>query len=83
MSEEQRDERIGWFTEGYAALRPAPEGLRDAMPRLMMLIQAIKVARLLRSYATTTDDASPSWVAEMRATHQRWLAKKRLALTWE
>lgn len=76
----QRDERITWFTQGYAALRPLPDGLREALPRLFTLVLAIKVARLLRAYATTSEDNCPAWLAKMRTTHQQWLRAKRAAL---
>jgi Ser/Thr protein kinase RdoA (MazF antagonist) len=79
----QRDLRYTWFAEGYVALRPLPSGLPEALPRLFTLLLAVKVARLLRAYATTTDDTCPPWLAQMRARHQRWLAAKRAQLVWE
>lgn len=79
----QRQRRIAQFTEGYAALRPLPDGLHEAMPRLLTLLLAFKVARVLRAYATTTDSTCPPWLAAMRARHQLWLDAKRAALTWE
>lgn len=78
-----REQRTTWFAEGYAELRPLPDGLREAMPRLLTLVQAIKLARVLRAYSTTTDDTCPAWLAKMRASHQHWLAAKRTALVWE
>jgi hypothetical protein len=50
---------------------------------MLVLLQAVKVARLLRAYATTSQDGNSEWVAEMRGYHQRWLEEKRAALTWE
>ena len=82
-SKAQREQRIRWFAEGYAALRPLPGGLPEALPRLLTLLLAVKVARLLRAYATTTDDSYPAWLARMRTSHQRWLEAKRAALIWE
>lgn len=79
----QRDRRITWFAEGYAALRPLPSGVPGSLPRLMTLLLAVKMARLLRAYATTTDENCPPWLALMRERHQRWLAAKRAALVWE
>jgi Ser/Thr protein kinase RdoA (MazF antagonist) len=79
---EQRDERIQWFLEGYAALRPLPEGLHAALPPLMTLQDAIKMARLLRAYASTTDDNAPAWAGSMRTRHQQWLEAKRKTLVW-
>lgn len=82
----QRQERLTWFTRGYAALRPLPDGLREAMPRLHSLLLAMKVARVLRAYAahevsvTTSDATTPVWLARMRTTHQQWLQAKRVAL---
>lgn len=74
-------QRIMWFTEGYAALRPLPDGLPESMPRLLTLLLAVKVARLLHAYATTTDDDThPTWLAQMRTRHQRWLEAQRAAL---
>lgn len=81
-SRAQRERRIAWFTEGYASLRPLPGGLREAMPRLLTLLLAMKTARLLRAYARTADDDCPAWLAGMRARHQRWLEAKREALLW-
>lgn len=78
-----REQGIAWFAEGYDAILPLPTGLREAMPRLHMLLSAVKVARLLRAYATTTDDNAPAWLAAMRTRHQHWLAAKRAALTWD
>ena len=79
----QRDRRITWFADGYAALRPLPSGVPGSLPRLMTLLLAVKMARLLRAYATTTDENCPPWLAQMRARHQRWLVAKRAALVWE
>lgn len=56
MSSAWREQRVTWFMEGYAALRPLPDGLLEAMPRLLTLLHALKMARLLRAYATTKDD---------------------------
>src|SRR5579859_140004 len=78
-----REARITWFSEGYATLRPLPDGLRAAMPRLLTLLLALKVARLLRAYATTSDAGSPAWLAQMWTAHQQWLKVKRAALIWE
>jgi Ser/Thr protein kinase RdoA (MazF antagonist) len=84
-SDVMSDERIGWFLAGYASLRPLPAGLQEALPRAFTLILALKVARLLRSYATTSDAANdgdhPAWVAEMQATHHKWFQAKRAKLT--
>jgi hypothetical protein len=63
--------------------RPLPDGLWEALARMLVLLQAVKVARLLRAYATTSQDGNSEWVAEMRGYHQRWLEEKRAALTWE
>lgn len=76
-------ERITWFTQGYAALRPLPGGLREALPRVLILVLALKVARLLRAYATTSDGDSPEWLTQMRTAHQKWLQAKRAVLIWE
>jgi Ser/Thr protein kinase RdoA (MazF antagonist) len=78
-----RERRVTWFTEGYAAVRPLPSGLLRAMPRLLTLLQALKIAQVLQAYATTTDEDSPAWLAEMRTRHQRWLDARRAALVWE
>ena len=75
--------RITWFTEGYAALRPLPNGLQEALPRAFTLVLAGKMARLLRAYTTTSDTDSPAWVAQMRSTHQQWLKAQRATLIWE
>ncbi|HEX6817782.1 MAG TPA: phosphotransferase, partial [Ktedonobacterales bacterium] len=84
MTPTQQKERIGWFLEGYATARPLPEGLREALPRLLTLTLALKIARLLRAYATTNDDdVQPAWLARMRARHQRWLPAKRASLVWK
>jgi Ser/Thr protein kinase RdoA (MazF antagonist) len=77
------NERITWFTQGYATLRPLPDGLLEAMPRAHTLVQAFKVARLLRAYATTSDSGNPAWLAQMWSSHQQWLKAKRAALIWE
>ena len=80
-SSAQRTQRITWLMEGYAALRSLPDGLPESIPRLRTLLLAVKVARLLRAYATTTeDDAYPTWLAQMRTRHQRWLETQRAAL---
>jgi Ser/Thr protein kinase RdoA (MazF antagonist) len=76
-------ERITWFTQGYATLRPLPDGLWEAMPRLLTLVLALKVARLLRAYATTSDGGSPAWLAQMRTAHHQWLQAKRAVLIRE
>src|SRR5260221_492704 len=78
----QRDERVTWFTQGYATLRPLPDRLREAMPRLFRLLLALKVARVLRAYATTSDGGSPAWLAQMWTAHHQWLRAKRAALIW-
>ncbi|MGH2486200.1 MAG: phosphotransferase enzyme family protein [Ktedonobacterales bacterium] len=78
-----RERRFTWFAEGYAALRPLPRGLPEALPRLLTLLLAVKMARLLRAYATTTDGEYPAWLVQMRVRHQRWLATKRAELHWE
>lgn len=79
----EREQRVTWFTEGYAALRPLPSGLLQAMPRLLALLQALKIAQVRRAYATTTDEDSPAWLAEMRTRHHHWLSVRRAALVWE
>lgn len=84
----QRDERIGWFTDGYATVRPLPDGLSDAMPRLVALILALKIARLMRAYATANANNGPAWLSTMWARHQRWLQAQhallaRIASIWE
>jgi Ser/Thr protein kinase RdoA (MazF antagonist) len=79
----RRDRRYSWFAEGYAALRPLPSGLPEALPRVLTLLLAVKVARLLRAYATTTEDTCPPWLPQMRARHWAWLAAKRAELVWE
>ena len=79
-----RSRRFAWFASGYTAVRPLPTGLPESMPRLLTLLLAVKMARLLRAYATTpTDGDSPAWVAQMRARHQRWLADNRSELRGE
>jgi hypothetical protein len=52
------------------------------MPRFLTLVSALKVAWVLRAYATTPDDRDPAWLATMRARHHQWLAAQRAALTW-
>ena len=83
MSRAEREQRIMWFAEGYAVLRPLPDGLLEAISRLLTLVLALKAARVLRAYATTSDDTCPAWLATMRTRHQQWLAAKRTALIWE
>ena len=75
-----RTAHVAWFVQGYAALRPLPDGMLQALPRLLTLIEASKVARMLQAYATTTDAETPEWVADMRAAHQRWFTAKRATL---
>lgn len=82
LSTAQREERIAWFMAGYAAVRPLPTGLEEAMPRLLTLLLALKVARVLRAYATTTDFTAPVWLARMRLKHERWLEAQWAQLTW-
>jgi hypothetical protein len=48
----------------------------------MTLQDAIKMARLLRAYASTTDDNAPAWAGSMRTRHQQWLEAKRKTLVW-
>jgi Ser/Thr protein kinase RdoA (MazF antagonist) len=76
-------ERMTWFARGYATLRPLPDGLWEALPRLLTLVQTFKVARLLRAYATTSDASNPAWLTQMRTRHHQWLQEKRTTLTWE
>lgn len=84
MSRAQREQRFMWFAEGYAVLRPLPDGVLEATSRLLTLVLARKAARVLRAYATTCDDDTcPAWLATMRTRHQQWLAAKRAALIWE
>lgn len=82
-SQAERDRRYTWFAEGYAALRPLPSGLPEALPRLRTLLLAVKMARLLRAYATTTEGEQPAWLSQMRTRHQGWLAARRAQLMWE
>lgn len=83
LTDPQRERRGALFMEGYAELCPLPDGLREAMPRLLTLVLALKVARVLRAYATTTDSTCPPWLASMRSRHRRWLEAKRAALAWD
>lgn len=76
----QRNKRIGWFTQGYATVRPLPDGLGRALPQLVTLLLAHKIARLLRAYATASEGNAPAWLATMRAAHQEWLRAKRVTL---
>jgi Ser/Thr protein kinase RdoA (MazF antagonist) len=75
-----RDERLAWFFDGYSEMRPLPEGVEAALPRLGSLVSAVKMAQLLRAYATTDDANSPEWVTAMRARHERWLGARRAEL---
>jgi Ser/Thr protein kinase RdoA (MazF antagonist) len=70
-------DRLAWFNQGYSLVRPLPEGLAEALPRVFTLVLALKVAGLLRSYATASEDAAPPWVAQMRSHHQQWLKARR------
>lgn len=74
------DERFQWFAEGYRAVRPLPGGLPERMPRLLNLLLAVKMARLLRAYATTNDENCPEWLTQMRTRHESWLAVRRAVL---
>lgn len=80
---EQREKGLRWFLEGYAAIRPLPKEVQAALPRLMTLVLALKLAQTLQAYASTTDENSPAWLAEMHANHRRWLQVKRGQLAWE
>lgn len=82
-SDVTRAERVDWFTQGYAEARPLPDGLGKAIPRALILVQAWKVARLLRAYATTSDEGNPAWLDQMRIRHQQWLKAQRAALVWK
>jgi Ser/Thr protein kinase RdoA (MazF antagonist) len=77
-------EQVAWFLAGYAEVRRPPTGVREALPRLLGLVTAVKVAGLLQAYATTDDASSPGWVTAMRDRHRRWLGARRaeLAATW-
>jgi Ser/Thr protein kinase RdoA (MazF antagonist) len=79
-SSELSQERLTWFTQGYAAVRPLPDGLPETFSRAFALVLAFKVARVLRAYATTSDGTNPPWLAQMRAAHQQWLRAKRATL---
>jgi amicoumacin kinase len=79
----QRDDHVARFCAGYHELRPLPAGLLEAMPRLGTLLVAVKVARVLRAYTTTTAAEDPPWLVCMRARHQQWLDAQRAALVWE
>jgi Ser/Thr protein kinase RdoA (MazF antagonist) len=75
-----RDERVGRFLDGYSRVRPVPAGARAMLPRLVRLLMAFKMARLLHAYANTDDASSPAWVTAMRARHQRGLNATRAEL---
>ena len=66
-SSDLRNERITWFTQGYVTGRPLPDGLPEALPRLLTLLVAFKVAGLLRSYATTNEREHPVTVPTIRS----------------
>lgn len=69
------------FLDGYAAVRPLPEGTRENMPRLSNLLLAAKIADVLHAYATTRDGVDyPEWLSEMREQHRHWIARKRALL---
>jgi Ser/Thr protein kinase RdoA (MazF antagonist) len=74
-----RDQRLAWFLDGYSRARPLPATVHALLPRLVGLLSALKMARLLRAYATT-GDGGPAWVAAMRNRHERWLSARRAAL---
>lgn len=81
QASELRARRYTWFAEGYSAVQPLPNGLPAVLPRLLTLLLAVKMARLLRAYAATTPDGDyPEWLTQMRDRHMRWLADKRAEL---
>jgi Ser/Thr protein kinase RdoA (MazF antagonist) len=91
----QRDDHMVWFYAGFSELRPLPTSLREAMPRLLSVLAAFKVATLMRAYATSTadgagawqtapaDPADPPWLVSMRTRHRQWLDRQRAALASE
>lgn len=82
LDDPQREQRIAWFTEGYAEVRLLPPNFRETMPRFLALLSAVKVARMLQAYATTPQTGNPAWVEEMRGYHQQWFARQRETLVW-
>ncbi len=63
----------------------------EAMTRMLTLLVAVKMAQVVRPYATLpadgagdvqTDPADPPWLAGMRTRHQCWLERQRAALEW-
>lgn len=74
-----------WFEAGYAAVRALPPGVWDALPRILALVTAAKVAGLQRAYRNvelSPGGSAPEWLVKMHARHERWLAAKRAALHW-
>lgn len=72
--------RLSWFLEGYADLLPVPVGLRETLPDFHNVLLAVKIARLVRAYATTTGGEQPGWLIAMRARHEAWLAAHKARL---
>ena len=73
--------QIDLFLDGYAAVRPLPEGIREHLPRLSRLMLAAKIADVLHALSTTRDDAeTPAWHTEMQAVLRNWIARKRALL---
>ena len=73
-------QELEWFLNGYADVCPPPSNIRENIFRFLELLLAAKIAGLLRSYATTTDDDLPAWLANMRNRHQSWFRSKRALL---
>jgi Ser/Thr protein kinase RdoA (MazF antagonist) len=73
-------ERLDQFLEGYAEVIPPPDGVRDHLAGFLGLNQAIKIARLMRAYESTSGDDQPEWVLAMRARHSAWLAERKAVL---
>lgn len=76
-------QRIDWFLAGYGDIRRVPKDTRAHIPRYLNLLLAVKIARLVQSYATTTTENAPPWLLTMWNRHQAWLAERRAALKWE